>query len=163
MTEGTAIPAASPRTLWDDVCVRVRPVLMRTAVAILEDLGDAEDAVQDALLAGWLAAGSLADPERLTAWLVAIVRNRSLSMLRTRARRRRIGTRMWEHGREVPEPPDASSALPDCVEFREELAALPRSQREAVSDVLAGSVSPMPARMRTALSRAAARLGRQYA
>lgn len=153
---GTNVP-------WEDAATRLRPLLFRAAVNILDDLNDAEDAVQDALLAGWLAAGSLSDPDRLAAWLVTIVRNRSRNMLKDRARRRRIGRRMFEDGEPVPDPLDVSAASPASVEFHEELAALPRSQREAVSDVLAGSASPMPARMRTALSRAAARLGRQYA
>lgn len=142
---------------------RLRPTLFGVAVNILDDLNDAEDAVQDALLAGWSAAASLADPAKLAAWLVAIVRNRSLNMLRERGRRRRIGSRMPDDGSPEADPPDVSAALPVALEFTEELAALPRSQWEAVSDVLSGSADFRSPRVRTALSRAAARLRARYA
>lgn len=143
--------------------MRRRQLLFRAAVSILDDLSYAEDAVQDALLAGWLAAGSLSDPDRLAAWLVTIVRNRCRNMLKDRARRRRIGRRMFEDGEPVPDPLDVSAASPVGVEFREELATLPRSQRAAVSGVLAGSADLRAPRVRTALSRAAARLRARFA
>lgn len=45
---------------------------------------DAEDVCQDAFIAALERLGTLRDPDRFGAWLLEIVRNRALSLLRTR-------------------------------------------------------------------------------
>ena len=45
---------------------------------------DAEDVCQDAFIAALERLGTLRDPDRFGAWLMEIVRNRALSLLRTR-------------------------------------------------------------------------------
>jgi RNA polymerase sigma-70 factor (ECF subfamily) len=59
--------------------------LLALARSIIADL-EAEDVVQDALIAAWHKLGSLREPESFTAWLTRIVANRAIA----RARRRRF-------------------------------------------------------------------------
>ncbi len=59
--------------------------LVRAARSVVGD-GDAEDAVQDALIGGWRRLSSLRDPGAVEAWLLRITLRRCLA----RARRRRL-------------------------------------------------------------------------
>lgn len=62
--------------------------MVRTAGAILGSDADANDVVQDALLAAWRQLPSLRDVGRFDAWLTSILLNRCRRALRVRARRR---------------------------------------------------------------------------
>jgi RNA polymerase sigma-70 factor, ECF subfamily len=56
----------------------------RLAYAILQDAGEAEDAVQDAAFAAWRRIGSLRDSGKVRAWFLAIVANQCRSVKRSR-------------------------------------------------------------------------------
>ena len=58
----------------------------RLARAILLDDGEAEDAVQEALLAAWRRQGSLRDPDRFDVWFERILVNQCRDQLRRRKR-----------------------------------------------------------------------------
>jgi RNA polymerase sigma-70 factor, ECF subfamily len=58
----------------------------RLARAILLDHGDAEDAVQEAVLSAWRRQGSMRDPARFDAWFERIVVNQCRDQLRKRRR-----------------------------------------------------------------------------
>ncbi len=69
----------------------VSPKLMAVAVRMLNDHQQAEDVVQETMMAAWLS-GSDFDPGRSQAstWLTAITRYRALDLLRKRGRQRDI-------------------------------------------------------------------------
>jgi RNA polymerase sigma-70 factor (ECF subfamily) len=56
----------------------------RLAAAILNDAGQAEDAVQDATLRAWRSIGQLRSSTQVRGWFLTIVANRSRSMRRAR-------------------------------------------------------------------------------
>ena len=60
--------------------------LYRVAQAILWREADSVDAVQEAVLRGWMKKASLKDPERFEAWLTRILVNQCRDMLRRRKR-----------------------------------------------------------------------------
>ena len=68
-----------------DLCERHMPALYRMAVSILRSPADAEDALQQALLNAWQARRR-AKPGLERAWLMRIVINESISILRRRRR-----------------------------------------------------------------------------
>src|SRR5947207_13029196 len=53
-----------------------------TALALTRDFQQAEDVVQEALLAAWTALPSLAEPARFPGWLRGIVRHHAFRLLR---------------------------------------------------------------------------------
>jgi RNA polymerase sigma-70 factor, ECF subfamily len=58
----------------------------RMAMRRLHDAADAEDAVQDALLAAWQHLGQFKGQARMSTWITAIVMNSSRTVIRKRAR-----------------------------------------------------------------------------
>ena len=75
------------------LCEQHYPALVAIAYSQLADRGMAEDAAQEALLAGYRDIGRLKRPERFAAWLTAICRNIAADMARQRARQKRAETR----------------------------------------------------------------------
>lgn len=75
------------RRLYDAVA----PRLLAIAVRLIGDRQQAEDVLQQAMLAAWRCADDY-DPGRAqaTTWLTSIVRYRSLDFLRSRSRRRDV-------------------------------------------------------------------------
>ena len=63
----------------------------RTALAILGNAADAEEATQDAFVSAWRNLRSLREPERFNAWFGRIVVNASRMALRRRRSVREIG------------------------------------------------------------------------
>jgi RNA polymerase sigma-70 factor, ECF subfamily len=135
--------------------------------------GDADDVVQEAFMRAFRAFDSLRGPDA-RAWLLAIVRNCSLSALAER-RRRAYEPLTEEHEAQpasaaAPAPPDPESASIERDERRaleRLIAALPEEQREvlllrevedmsyreiaAVVEVPIGTVMSRLARARSAL------------
>ncbi len=72
------------RVLYDAAAPRI----MAIAVRLLKDHHQAEDVVQQTMIAAWNSAGEF-DPSRAqaTTWLTSIARYRALDLLRKRARR----------------------------------------------------------------------------
>ena len=84
----------------------------RLAAAILNDTGQAEDAVQEATLRAWRSIGQLRSSAQAKGWFLSIVANRSRSMRRS-------------HWWSVIRLPEARSGLPsptDAVDQREDLS-----------------------------------------
>lgn len=75
------------RQLYD----AVSPKLMAIAVRMLHDYHQAEDVVQQTMMAAWLSATEY-DPGRSQAatWLISITRYRALDLIRKRGRQREI-------------------------------------------------------------------------
>ena len=106
--------------------------MMAVASRLLGDRGVAEEAVQQAFVQAWRAAGQF-DPERpLGPWLYAIVRNAAMDAWR---RERRHDTRSLDDvaTRDLPSiaPPTLDDAY-DAWLVRRALDALPPAEREVV-------------------------------
>jgi RNA polymerase sigma-70 factor (TIGR02960 family) len=119
---------------------------------LLGSLQDAEDLVQETLLAAWRALGGFEERASLRAWLYRIATNRCLNALRERGRRPAVEERVM-----APPPtryiepswlePYPDSALPDLTpgpEARYE-------QREATQLAFVAGLQLLPERQRAAL------------
>ncbi len=103
------------------------------AYRLLGDLGDAEEAVQEVFLAAW-RSGHTYDPARgsTRTWLLSMVRNRCIDVLRARKRR------PTQPLSEILDPVDASDVPAEAVSnvdaeaARTALATLPPEQKQAI-------------------------------
>jgi RNA polymerase sigma-70 factor (ECF subfamily) len=102
------------------------------ALAVTGDPAEAEDVVQDALVAALARLGDVRRPEGFTPWLMQIVRNRGRNALRSRAVRAALPLEA------ALASPDGSSPARDAERadlrdrLREGLATLTETQREVV-------------------------------
>jgi RNA polymerase sigma-70 factor (ECF subfamily) len=101
------------------------------AYRILGDLGDAEEVVQEVFLSAWRTQY---DPSRGSthAWILAMVRNRSIDVLR--ARRRRPVQPLAE-GVDPPDAQDVTAQAAsnvDAAAARQALNALPPEQKQVI-------------------------------
>lgn len=127
---------------------RWTPRLTRHAVRSLGDRDLAMDAVQDAWFAAVRDLGRLDDPQRLPAWLYAIVTRRCIDVIRAAVRGRRL--RAGLKSQPGAATTDAAARATElALDFASALRALPADQRlvaslfygegldlEAVADVL---------------------------
>jgi RNA polymerase sigma-70 factor (ECF subfamily) len=112
------------------------------AYRILGDLGDAEEVVQEVFLSAW-RTGHQFDPSRGTshAWILAMVRNRSIDVLR--ARRRRPVQPLVE-GVDPPDTQDVTAQAAsnvDAAAARSALEALPPEQKQVIELAYFGGLS----------------------
>ena len=101
-----------------------------SALALVHDLQQAEDVVQEALLAAWSGLPKLADPQAFPAWLRSIVRHHAHRVLRRRSVQ---GAPLHEASEVASEAPTPDRTLEQRREAATALAAiaeLPRSLRE---------------------------------
>lgn len=106
------------------------------AYRVLSDGQAAEEAVQDAFLQVWRKASTF-DPERgagFRAWLLTIVHNRSIDLVRRRSRQ---GSREVELEADAPFIGDLDPALEvlanlDRTQIQRAMASLPTDQRKAI-------------------------------
>lgn len=61
------------------------------ALAVTNDADDAEDVAQDSFVVALQRLDDCADPDRFSAWLLKIVRNRALNLKRSQTRRAAVG------------------------------------------------------------------------
>ena len=118
---------------------------------MLGSLQDAEDLVQETLLAAWRGLGGFEERASLRAWLYRIATNRCLNALRDRGRRPAVEEYMAPSPTRYVEPtwlePYPDSALPDQApgpEARYE-------QREATQLAFIAGLQQLPERQRAAL------------
>ncbi len=81
---------AGDREAFDLIVAAKAESTYRTALAILGNEADANDAAQDAFVAAWRGIGGLRDLERFDAWLGRILVNQCRSALRRRGRVREV-------------------------------------------------------------------------
>lgn len=104
--------------------------MLRLAVLLVDDVGSAEDVVQDAFIALHRNVGRVRDPNAALAYVRSAVLNRARSTLR-----RRVVARRHLRAAEPEVGPPPSDAVLLAEEHREVLAALrtlPRRQREVL-------------------------------
>jgi RNA polymerase sigma-70 factor, ECF subfamily len=112
------------------------------AYRILGDMGDAEEAVQEVFLSAW-RSGHTYDPSRGSThtWILSMVRNRSIDVLR--ARRRRPVQPLAE-GVDPPDttdvPAQAASNV-DAATARAALDTLPPEQKQVIELAYFGGLS----------------------
>ena len=112
------------------------------AYRILGDMGDAEEVVQEVFLSAW-RNGSQYDPARGSthAWLLAMVRNRSIDVLR--ARKRRPVQPLADTVDPVDTEDVAAGAVSnvDALAARVALDALPPEQKQVIELAYFGGLS----------------------
>jgi RNA polymerase sigma-70 factor (ECF subfamily) len=84
------------------------PVLYRSAYRLLGNAADAEDAVQDALLAAYEHLDQFQGRSQMSTWLTAIVHNSARMQLRTQLRHTHVSL-------DAPLGEDTECSLSDCL------------------------------------------------
>lgn len=95
---------------------------VRLAYALLHDLDEAEDAVQEAALKAWRRLGNLRPDSPLRPWFLAIVANQCRTLQRTK----------WWSTRSAEQAPEREAATTDmaaAVDLRRAVAHLDYDQR----------------------------------
>lgn len=143
LPEATVVGRAQDGDLaaFEELNRRYQGPLYRLAVRLLADRGEAEDALQDTMVAVWRKLPSLTDLPAFHGWVYQIMTRRCMSVLRTRARRSTdpvdadamvevagdgavLGT-----GSGSPDPAAATEYAEQLRGLNEELAKLPDEQR----------------------------------
>ncbi len=126
------------RTLYDLTSDR----LFGVAIGLLHDRARAEEVLQDAYVRIWQRAAQFdAAVARPMTWLITIVRNRAIDLLRAE-REERASTIAWsdEHGERIaalaPPPEQQLQRALEAAHIDSSLRALPRQQRNALALVL---------------------------
>lgn len=137
----------------EELVDRHETALFRAALAILGDVQEAEDAVQDTFLRYLEKRPELRDGDHEKAWLLKVTANRCKSILRTRRRRPTV-----ELLDIYPVPEEEGSR-----ELMEAILTLPANQRSAVhlhyyegytSEEIGAILGQRPGTVRSHLSRA---------
>jgi RNA polymerase sigma-70 factor (ECF subfamily) len=141
------------------------------AITMLRDREDAADAVQEAMLSAFRAAGSFRGEAKVSTWLHRIVVNACLDRIRRRAVRPTVPLSESTE-RDTPAPGDAMATREDHIVLAAALRALPDAQRVAlvlvdvegrpvaeVAALLAIPVGTVKSRCARARAQLAARLG----
>jgi RNA polymerase sigma-70 factor, ECF subfamily len=123
-----AAHVAGDRLAFGRLVTRHQERLWAVAVRTLGDREEAADALQDALLSAYRAAGSYRGDARVTTWLHRIVVNACLDRVRRRAVRATVPLPEQER----PDPRDALAARETALEVEAALAGLPLDQRTAI-------------------------------
>ena len=115
-----------------------RPKLLAAAERILRDASEAEDAVQDGLVAALRSLDRFRGDAKMSSWLYRITINCALMRLRSRRRRpvQSLEELGWEPGDladPYPDAPDERAATKESLAaLGERLAELPDAQRRAL-------------------------------
>lgn len=109
-----------------------RDRLWAVAIRTLGDREEAADAVQDALLSAYRAAGSFRGDAKVTTWLHRIVVNACLDRVRRRQARPTVPLPDTGTGIEPVEPRDMVGERETALEVEAALAGLPYDQRVAI-------------------------------
>lgn len=121
---------AGDREAYGVLVARHRPVLLRFALRMLNDQADAEDVVQEALVRGYRALDQCKEPDRVAAWLYAIVVNRCRTRSVQRHRRKQRFVRDEVALAQVPaRGPDPSDEIAKREALEAALASLDTESR----------------------------------
>jgi RNA polymerase sigma-70 factor (ECF subfamily) len=112
------------------------------AYRVLGDLGEAEEVVQEVFLSAWRTQHQY-DPARGSthAWILAMVRNRSIDVLRARKRR---PVELLAEGEDVADTEDVTAratANVDAAAARNALGMLPPEQKQVIELAYFGGLS----------------------
>ncbi len=110
---------------FEQLVIRHEQAMYRLARRVLDRPEDAEDALQEALVAAWRQLPAFRGDATFATWLYRIVTTRCLNLARSRARR---PTRTLDR--------DTADSLPSRLPTPEQLAAT-GSEREALNQALA--------------------------
>jgi RNA polymerase sigma-70 factor, ECF subfamily len=118
----------------------LRPRAMATAMRILRNSDDAEDAVQEAFVKIWRSCSRFEGRSSFTTWAFRIVTNASLDLLRKTNNPNSHSTRAEDRPGVAAEPEERSEHTPESdlaqheIQFlvRDAIAALPTLHRQAV-------------------------------
>ncbi|HET7033909.1 MAG TPA: RNA polymerase sigma factor [Casimicrobiaceae bacterium] len=117
-------------------------MLFRIARSILNDDAEAEDALQDAYLAGFRNIGSFQGAAKMSTWLARIVINEALGRLR---KRNRSAVVVPFSGSELGEPSPEENAMADSNAEPPDAAAM----RGELRQLLERRIDELPAQFRT--------------
>jgi RNA polymerase sigma-70 factor (ECF subfamily) len=134
---------------------RLRSVVRRTLAGSPDPASDAEEALQEALLAIHLRLDTWRPDAPVLPWACAIARYKAIDLIRQRGR---IPVALPLD--EITEPAvDAGDGVDTAMDVRDALAALPRYMRVSVEAVKIEGLSVAEASQRTGLSESAVKVG----
>jgi RNA polymerase sigma-70 factor, ECF subfamily len=112
------------------------------AYKILGTMGDAEEVVQEVFLSAWRTDHQY-DPSRGTqhAWILAMVRNRSIDVLRARKRRPVLPLAEGVDPPDAQDVPAQAASNVDAAAARSALNSLPPEQKEVIELAYFGGLS----------------------
>src|ERR671930_510523 len=157
-TELTALARAGDEDAFRALVEPYKSELRLHCYRILGSMQDAEDALQETLLAAWRGLGGFQGRSSIRTWLYTVATNRALNALR--AARRRPSVELSIPESELPEPTRVGEPLwlepyPDVL--LEDVADAPPgpearyAAKEAVSLAFVTALQLLPARQRAAL------------
>lgn len=111
---------------------RFRPFALRVALRLVGNLHDAEDVCQDALATMVQRIAGCRQPECFVAWLLKIVRNRGISLLRRRGARPTVSLDVAAEVASGEHPERDAEQAELRARLAEALDGLTRLQREVV-------------------------------
>ena len=123
---------AGDREAFGELFRRHRDRLWAVAVRTLGDPEEAADALQDAMVSAYRAAGSFRGDAAVTTWLHRVVVNACLDRIRRRNARPTVPLPEVETERRHTAPPDDIAASDLRMTLRDALATLPDEQRAAL-------------------------------
>jgi RNA polymerase sigma-70 factor (ECF subfamily) len=112
------------------------------AYRILGDLGDAEEVVQEVFLSAW-RSGHTYDPSRGSThtWILSMVRNRSIDVLRARRRRPVMPLAEGVDPPDAADVPAQAASNIDAASARAALESLPPEQKQVIELAYFGGLS----------------------
>ena len=130
-TELVELARAGDEAAFSELVEPYRAGLHAHCYRILGSVQDAEDALQETLLAAWRGLAGFQERASVRTWLYSIATNRALNMLR--AAKRRPTVELWMPEAELPEPTGRPEPLwlepyPDVL-LEDELRARPDPRR----------------------------------
>jgi len=145
---------AAYQTLLRDVAPVLRAVARRGLARAGQPVDQAEDVVQDILLAVHLKKHTWDDNAPFAPWLFAIARNKLIDALRRRGRR--VFVNIDDFAEVIPGEP-AEDTLPS-VEVASHLDSLPARQRDVLQSIAVDSASIKETASKLAMSEGAVRV-----
>ncbi len=127
-----AAHVAGSRDAFGQLVARHRDRLWAVALRTLGDREEAADALQDALLSAYRAAGSYRGEAKVTTWMHRIVVNACLDRVRRRQARPTLPLPERDGRADPVDPRDAMGDRETALEVEAALAALPYDQRVAI-------------------------------